>query len=153
MVQQESYRVLLVDDDITLLESMALILSEEFSVRSANSGVQALRMLEREPFHVVCADWQMPGMDGVEFFRAVPASFSTLVRRKPLGRFSSRPMSGSQSHSSPPRRQTYTYATNTVRMKSTISTSPKTPRCWNATAHGYKKMISMSKTMKSIAVR
>jgi len=71
MVQPESYRVLLVDDDITLLESMALILSEEFAVRSANSGVQALRMLDREPFHVVCADWQMPGMDGVEFFRAV----------------------------------------------------------------------------------
>jgi CheY-like chemotaxis protein len=69
MPQQESFRVLLVDDDVLLLESMVAVLSDQFVVRSAASGLQALRMIERETFHVVCADWQMPGMDGVEFFR------------------------------------------------------------------------------------
>jgi len=73
MGQQESFRVLLVDDDIRLLESMAAVLSDQFIVRSCISGLQALRMMERESFHVVCADWQMPGMDGVEFFREVAA--------------------------------------------------------------------------------
>src|SRR5262249_6335031 len=53
---------------------------------------------------------------------------------------------------SPPRRHTYTYATSTVAIKSTISTSPNTPRLVNVTAHGYRKMISMSKRMNSIAV-
>jgi DNA-binding response OmpR family regulator len=71
MGQQESFRVLLVDDDIRLLESMAAVLSDQFVVRCATSGLQALRLMDRESFHVVCADWQMPGMDGVEFFQEV----------------------------------------------------------------------------------
>src|SRR6202012_1612185 len=71
MNQLESSRVLLVDDDVQLLESMAAVLSDQFTVRSCSSGPEALRLLDREPFHVVCADWQMPGMDGVTFFQAV----------------------------------------------------------------------------------
>ncbi len=67
----ESFRVLLVDDDVSLLESMEAVLAGQFDVRSCTSGSEALRMMEREPFHVVCADWQMPGMNGVEFFHAV----------------------------------------------------------------------------------
>ena len=71
MSQSESSRVLLVDDDVQLLESMAAVLSDQFTVRTCVSGPEALRLLDREPFHVVCADWHMPGMDGVAFFRAV----------------------------------------------------------------------------------
>lgn len=71
MSQLESSRVLLVDDDTRLLESMEAVLSEQFTVRICASGPEALRLLDREPFHVVCADWQMPGMDGVTFFQAV----------------------------------------------------------------------------------
>ncbi|HEY4106075.1 MAG TPA: response regulator [Polyangiaceae bacterium] len=71
MAQAESFRVLLVDDDIRLLESMAAVLSDQFTVCCATSGFQALRLLDHDTFHVVCADWQMPGMDGVEFFRAL----------------------------------------------------------------------------------
>lgn len=71
MAPPESYRVLLVDDDAHLLESMEAVLSEQFVVRRCTSGQDALGLLEREAFHVVCADWQMPGMDGVEFFHAV----------------------------------------------------------------------------------
>jgi CheY-like chemotaxis protein len=67
----ESYRVLLVDDDARLLESMEAVLSDQFGVRCCASGREALRLLDQEAFHVVCADWQMPGMDGVEFFHAV----------------------------------------------------------------------------------
>src|SRR5450432_1817062 len=71
MSQLESFRVLLVDDDVRLLESMEAVLTDQFDVRSCSSGQDALRMMDREPFHVVCADWQMPGMDGVAFFHAV----------------------------------------------------------------------------------
>ena len=71
MSQLESFRVLLVDDDVRLLESMEAILSEQFVVRCTTSGAEALQLLELEPFHVVCADWQMPTMDGVSFFQAL----------------------------------------------------------------------------------
>jgi DNA-binding response OmpR family regulator len=69
LLMAEFFRVLLVDDDIRLLESMVAVLADQFIVRCCSSAFQALGMLDREPFHVVCADWQMPGMDGVEFFR------------------------------------------------------------------------------------
>ncbi len=75
MSQAETYRVLLVDDDARLLESMEAVLADQFAVRTCTSGQDALRLMDREPFHVVCADWQMPGMDGIELFGA-------LTRRK-----------------------------------------------------------------------
>jgi len=71
MSQLGSLRVLLVDDDVRLLESMEAILAERFLVRCCTSGYEALRALDSEPFHVACADWRMPGMDGVAFFQAV----------------------------------------------------------------------------------
>jgi len=71
MSELEPYRVLLVDDDAKLLESMEAILADRFVVRSSTSGAEALQLLELEPFHVVCADWQMPAMDGVSFFQAL----------------------------------------------------------------------------------
>ncbi|HKO46110.1 MAG TPA: response regulator [Polyangiaceae bacterium] len=63
MSQLESFRVLLVDDDARLLESMAAILAEQFSVRGCTSGPEALHVRDLTPFHVVCADWQMPSME------------------------------------------------------------------------------------------
>jgi len=71
MSHLESFRVLLVDDDPGMLESMEAVLEEQFDVRCCSSGYEALRLLDNEPFHVACADWQMPGMDGVSFFQAV----------------------------------------------------------------------------------
>ncbi len=73
MARYDSFRVLLVDDDLQLLESMAAVLSDQFVVHSATAGAQALHLMKRENYHVVCADWQMPGMDGVEFFQQVEA--------------------------------------------------------------------------------
>ncbi len=71
MSQLEPLRVLLVDDDVSLLESMAAVLSDQFDVSTCASGEEALKLIDAETFHVVCADWQMPGMDGVAFFHAV----------------------------------------------------------------------------------
>ena len=71
MSQLESFRVLLVDDDERLLESMEAVLADQFAVRCCTSAPEALSMMDSEAFHVVCADWQMPGMDGVSFFQAV----------------------------------------------------------------------------------
>jgi len=71
MSQLESFRVLLVDDDARLLESMAAVLADQFVVRCCPSGYEASRLLDLEQFHVACADWQMPGMDGVAFFQAL----------------------------------------------------------------------------------
>ena len=57
------------------------------------------------------------------------------------------------SQSRPPFFHTYTYATNTRATNTTISTRPNSPRRRNETAHGNRKMVSMSNTMNSIATR
>jgi two-component system response regulator HupR/HoxA len=63
----------LVDDDAELLEGMSAVLADRFQVSACTSGEEALQLLDRETFHVVCTDWRMPGMDGLAFFRAVAA--------------------------------------------------------------------------------
>jgi two-component system response regulator AtoC len=62
-----SLRILIVDDDEALRESLALVLSaEEYEVLAAADGPAALALLERGPVDVVLCDLRMPGVDGLE---------------------------------------------------------------------------------------
>jgi CheY-like chemotaxis protein len=63
--------VLLVDDDEAMLMSMAAVLEDHFELETCSSPLAALRLLAVETFDVVCMDWKMPQMDGIEFFRAL----------------------------------------------------------------------------------
>ncbi|MCX6698671.1 MAG: response regulator, partial [Methanomicrobiales archaeon] len=62
-------RVLYVDDESDLLEigRMFLEQSGDFSVTTAISAPEALRVLEQENFDAVVSDYQMPGLDGIQF--------------------------------------------------------------------------------------
>ncbi len=72
-MNEEGYRVLLVEDDVMLRETLAILLADQFVVQSCASGQQALELLRTQRFHVVCTDFHMPGMNGLELFRAVGA--------------------------------------------------------------------------------
>jgi DNA-binding NtrC family response regulator len=72
MIQRE--KVLLVDDDPALLESMEAVLADQFEVRTCTSARVALYFMAREPFHVVCSDWHMPEMNGLQLYRAILSS-------------------------------------------------------------------------------
>ena len=65
------YRVLLVDDDATVLRGLAAALEFDFDVVPCNSGERALALLKTGEFHAVCSDYSMPGMNGVELFERV----------------------------------------------------------------------------------
>jgi DNA-binding NtrC family response regulator len=59
-------RVLLVDDDATLLEGLARSMHRQgFSVQTAGGAEQALAEMELSPADVLVADHQMPGIQGV----------------------------------------------------------------------------------------
>jgi CheY-like chemotaxis protein len=61
-------RILVVDDDATLRETMAEVLSEDgFEVRGAPNGQEALEMLEEWPADLVVLDLMMPIMDADAF--------------------------------------------------------------------------------------
>jgi two-component system response regulator HupR/HoxA len=72
-MNEGAYRVLLVEDDVMLREALTILLADEFRVYSCASGEQALRLLAEQRFHVVCTDFHMPGMNGLELFRAAIA--------------------------------------------------------------------------------
>ena len=62
-------RLLLVDDDQSVLETTAALLSDDFEVVTAPDGMRALELLQAQGFDVICADYTMPGMTGVELLK------------------------------------------------------------------------------------
>ena len=76
-------RVLVVDDDPMMLKIISAVLSPDMDVVTCTSGEKALNVLQMQDFHVVCADYQMPGMDGLSVLdsaaRARPHAGRVLV--------------------------------------------------------------------------
>ena len=71
-VQRRDESVLVVDDD-PIIRNLALeVLGEEgYRVVGAGSGEEAVRAARRQPFDLAVLDWNMPGMNGIETFRAL----------------------------------------------------------------------------------
>jgi two-component system response regulator GlrR len=64
--------VLLVDDDESLLRLMEIRLQGEgYAVQSAESGKDALRLLNTQNVDVVLSDLRMPGLDGLSLFEEI----------------------------------------------------------------------------------
>ncbi|WDQ17229.1 response regulator [Rhodopirellula sp. P2] len=60
-------RILLVDDDYSLLNTLKRNLSFDFEVTTCESGQEALACIKNsETFSVVMVDMRMPGMEGIE---------------------------------------------------------------------------------------
>ena len=67
-------RVLCVDDDGELLQSIAPHLEPHYCVDLATTAIEGLQILERHPdTAVIVSDMLMPGMDGVKFLAATRA--------------------------------------------------------------------------------
>jgi DNA-binding NtrC family response regulator len=63
----ESVRVLVIDDDDAMLDSIAQVLHKEgFQVRTAPGGKEALEIFNREAFHCVFLDLKLPGIPGLQ---------------------------------------------------------------------------------------
>lgn len=62
----ERYRILLVEDNEQLLQTMKRMLSKRYQVLTARDGKQALHTIMKEPLDVVVSDVMMPVMDGIE---------------------------------------------------------------------------------------
>ncbi|MCI0477252.1 MAG: response regulator [Anaerolineales bacterium] len=60
-------RILIVDDDVDLAHTTALILTRKgFAVSVASDGLAAIRLVGQQPFDFALMDIRMPGLDGVE---------------------------------------------------------------------------------------
>ena len=78
------HKILLVDDEESVLQSLSRVLRKHYDVTTCTNGhdglLSLLEDLEQEPFAVVIADQKMPLMDGVEFLASVRAKSPNTVR-------------------------------------------------------------------------
>jgi len=74
-------KILFVDDEENVLQSMRRQLRKRFDLRTALSGEEALTLLKEEgPFAVIVSDMRMPGMDGVQLLARVKDLYPDTVR-------------------------------------------------------------------------
>lgn len=63
-------RILVVDDEdivrTLLLDTLSL---DDYRVKTAKDGADAIKQIEKEPFEIVITDLKMPGMSGLELLR------------------------------------------------------------------------------------
>ena len=63
-------KILVVDDEKTIRESVSLVLNDEGHETSlAASGKEALDLLSNEDYDILITDLKMPGMDGMELVK------------------------------------------------------------------------------------
>jgi FixJ family two-component response regulator len=74
-------KILLVDDDNSILDGYRRSLSREFLMETAQSGQQALKLAaDNGPYAVVVSDMRMPGMDGVQLLSRIKALSPHTIR-------------------------------------------------------------------------
>jgi len=80
MKDVRNYKVLVVDDEDYIRESIEIILrTEGFEVFSVNSGAKALKVLEEKNIDVVLTDIKMPEMDGVTLLKKIKSEYQVEV--------------------------------------------------------------------------
>ncbi|MBS3732132.1 MAG: response regulator [Desulfobacterales bacterium] len=72
--------VLVVDDEVPITEMIYQALSKAgYVCYTAESGEQALEIIEKTPIDVVITDIRMPGMSGVDLLKQIKADYATDV--------------------------------------------------------------------------
>ena len=75
MSETEQKSILIVDDDAVVLRTMKEGLSGTWKVYGANSGLNAMRILEKKEIDLILLDYEMPDMNGPQVLQE--------IRRKP----------------------------------------------------------------------
>jgi CheY-like chemotaxis protein len=81
MSQPERPRILIVDDEEAILETMTFTFMDLYEVLTTSDPTKAMSILEEnQPVSVVITDQRMPGMTGVELLKEVYENFPETVR-------------------------------------------------------------------------
>ncbi|OCQ18873.1 transcriptional regulator [Pseudoalteromonas luteoviolacea] len=81
MEKMMGLHILLVDDEPHILRSLSRALrSDQYTIRTAESGQDALDVLANEPIDVVVTDKNMPGMTGNELLAIIAEDYPDTIR-------------------------------------------------------------------------
>lgn len=70
-----SYRILVVDDETGIRDSLRGVLEDEgFSVDLASTGEDCLQIIEKQAYHCILLDIWLPGMDGMAVLERIRAT-------------------------------------------------------------------------------
>ena len=71
MEQKKESKILLVDDDKDMCESLAdvLMLDSDYIANYTTDPFKALEMIKKEKFSLVVLDYKMPAMNGIELLQ------------------------------------------------------------------------------------
>ncbi len=63
------YKILVVEDERNIRESIDIALSEHYEIKTASSGNDALNLIVKEQFDLLITDIRMPGISGLELLK------------------------------------------------------------------------------------
>ncbi len=74
------FTLLIVDDEILVLKSLTRVLDDfEGVILQAQSGQEALELLDRNDVDILLSDNQMPGMTGLELLETVKTLYPKII--------------------------------------------------------------------------
>ena len=77
----KSLKTLLIDDNVIVRDTMQMIFAQkECLIKACETAEEGLQALEEEWFDIIISDLQLPGIDGVEFFKRAMRSQPDTVR-------------------------------------------------------------------------
>jgi YesN/AraC family two-component response regulator len=79
-VEKKDFTILYVDDEIHNLVSFNATFRREYRILTAESGHEALKILNQKEIHLVLSDQRMPEMTGVDFLEKVNTQFPETIR-------------------------------------------------------------------------
>src|SRR5258708_23112847 len=76
---ENTYRILIIDDEAGIRESLETLLSlEGYSVDTANDGESGLNTIGQRSYDLVLLDLALPGLNGIEILRQHLQRYSDL---------------------------------------------------------------------------
>ena len=72
-LDEDAYKLLVVEDNIELLMLMSQLLSTKYHVEKATNGKEAMEIIQKEELDIIISDVMMPVMDGLELTKKIKA--------------------------------------------------------------------------------
>ena len=70
-VDEDAYKLLIVEDNVELLTLMMQLLGTKYHVRTASNGKEALDIIRKEELDIIISDVMMPVMNGIELTKTL----------------------------------------------------------------------------------